>query len=174
MVEAVLVMLPLAFFLFLGPALWNIWVAEHHARVRAHRDTFLKVLAQQTGGINASVPVFAGGFGTSSPKKPPKPKLKPKPDKSLQGYLLYPNVAVEGRWREEVVYSNGFAFGGTFPLARHAYTLRAPWTYSAWPFVPKTTTAESKKVRSWFKKAYLKTLNQKRWKYTRIDRKPVQ
>ena len=36
-VETVLVMVPLVFFLFLAPAIWKMWMAEQQSRTEAHR-----------------------------------------------------------------------------------------------------------------------------------------
>lgn len=171
--EAVFVMLPMCFFLFLTPALWKIAVSENHCKMRAHRDMFMKSIAMTTAGININVPVFMGGLGTSGPKKPKMPKLDPKPDNSLNGYKKFPNDTIEGRRKEDVIYGNGWSFAGDIDLARQAYTLRAPWTYSEWPMTPKTAQGEASKVKKWFKDAYKETINSNRYNYTNVKKDPA-
>ncbi len=171
--ESVLVMLPLCFFLFLTPALWKIAVSENHAKMRSHRDMFMKTLAMNTSGINTSVPVFMGGLGDGGAQKPKMPELKPKPDNSLDGYKQFPNILVEGRRKEEFKYGNGWSFAGDMRLARHSYTLRSPWTYSSWPMNAKATSQEASKVKRWFKDAYKDTINNNRYKYTKVKKDPA-
>lgn len=171
--ESVLVMMPLCFFLFLSPALWKIAVSENHCKMRAHRDMFMKTLSMNTAGINLNVPVFMGGLGTNGPKTPQMPKLEPKPDKSLEGYKKFDNITVEGRRREDVKYGNGWSFAGDIDLSRQAYTLRSPWTYSSWPMTAKSTMNEASKVKSWFKDAYKETINNNRYNYTKVKKDPA-
>ncbi len=181
MVESVLVMIPLVFFLFLSPAIWKMWITDQYTRVSAHRDTFLKMYAPFSVNIqdSPSVPVFLGGLGTGSPKKAAVPALKLdgkkyQPDKSLTGYTLFANVVREGRHKQTVRYSNGFKeFRGEFDMARWAYTLRPPWTFSGYPFIASQYGSEKNAIYNWYKKAYEKAMTKSVHDYTRVDKKPV-
>lgn len=167
--ETVLVMFPLMVFLFLSPAVWKMWFAEQHTRVRAHRHMFLKAHLPVNNPADFSIPFLWGG----RPATPAMPNLRPRPDRSLRGYSRFPNDPVEGRHIETVQYSIGLPnFRGEFDMKRYSYIIRSPWTWNGWPFRTTQYANDHNVIKRWYDSAYDQAMTQTVQNQTHVDIRP--
>lgn len=169
MVETVLVMIFLVFFLFLTAAMFQIWSNENFARNQAHRDTFYRAsLFVDFNSVKIPDVVYqylGKGAGYPDPVAADIPDLSPDPPDDFSGYEDFANSTNEGREVRDFNYSAAFGgYRGTMTVERRGFLIRPPWSWCFWPVIPTqigswTTVPiigvnETQPIRDWFDDAY--------------------
>lgn len=135
MVEAALVLLAIMMFLLISPAVWRIWMTEHHARSESQREMFAWTVSARYGQTQ------------TQPAWGPTPEAAPLPAR----YSGLPNTTDEGWHEREVKFTGGLTeFLGQIDIARKGYVIRPSHVWSYFPISTTQFYGEFEQVETWW------------------------
>ncbi len=153
--EMLLLMIVFFSLLMLGIALYRIRATDHYATTESQRETFERSVSM----LNIDLPSWL--FGSGRVEETSTNLNDPEPDDTLKITKLDDKTIEDSGTGEAVVYvgppitadSAGDPSTWDVEIERYAYTIRPPWVWSYFPFVPTQDFPERNKVKKWYEDA---------------------